>query len=683
MTSNTPDSARDQYESNVSQARKWAMAYYVQDAPLVPDSVYDALYEKLKTYEAAHPEHVNPLSPTRQVVADLAASSFQKVAHVVPMLSIDNAMTEEQARAYFDSTNGASHCAELKFDGLAITLHYVYGVFSRAVTRGDSTNGVGEDVTAQVLTVGQIPFICSAFEPYALQEVRGEILMHKQDLIAYNEALVQAGQKPLMNTRQAAAGGIRQKDPKKTKERNLRFYAYNLLNPERFALTTHAQSQAFLVQNGFTVSPLTAVCDSFDAIQAFHKKVSEQRDTLAFDIDGVVFKVNSYALQTELGWQSKVPKWAIAYKFPAQEEQTTLLQIDWQVGRTGQLAPVARLEPVLVAGTVISNATLHSLAEIHRLDARPGDQVLIKRAGEVIPRVEQVLHSLRESPLAEVAAPTHCPVCGSAVEFEILADKSKGAHLFCTGGLSCSAQLVNAIAHFASRSAMSITGLGDSAIEEFHSRGLLPSLSSIFELKNHQDTLRDIPGYGTSSIAKILASIDSLTDPANTSLSRFIYALGIPHVGSNTSKQLADTFKSWDAFSKATYADLCAIPDIGSTTASSIISTLHSVAWQQEVSKILQHVQLPTVDTSSRGSALSNTVWVITGTLSADRSVFKALLEQQGAKVSGSVSKKTTCVLAGSNAGSKLDDANRLGVPIVSETELPLWLNGSKKAGQT
>lgn len=637
--------------------------YYVLDDPVIPDSQYDLLFRELVTLEGLHPSLVSTDSPTQRVggkpLAELA-----EVKHLKPMLSIDNAMNAEEAQSFAQrvrtelghQVDNVLFCAEPKYDGLSCSMVYTYGVLTLAATRGDGETG--EDVTAQVRTIRNVPLTVEAWRQAPRVEVRGEVMMTKADFAKVNAAQEAAGLKKFVNCRNAAAGSLRQLDPSVTAKRRLKFFAYAYGICEGLELVSRQREQLQTLEDaGFTVSKEVAVVVGGAGMQSYFAAMERKRPTLAFDIDGIVFKVDDITTHDKLGWNSRVPRWAIAYKFPPEEAVTTLLGIDIQVGRTGPLTPVGRLEPVFVGGVTVSNVTLHNLDEIRRLDAHIGDKVVVRRAGDVIPEIVRVVTELRPAQVQAFEMPTSCPVCGSHVHKE----EDKAVYR-CTGGLKCGAQRLYAITHFASRLAMNIDGLGESRVQQLLEAGLLERPSGLWKLD--VESLSALEGWGKSSATKLIAAVNATKHPE---LHRFIYSLGIPGVGESTAKELARFFKSWAYFTHANEAALLAVPDLGPITASNILEFLHDEGNAEECSALARLIEPKEAASGTGPAKLAGKTFVITGTLSKPREDFKALIEEAGGKVSGSVSKKTDYLLAGAEAGSKLAKAQELGVAVLDE----------------
>ena len=643
-------------------------AYYVMDQPTIEDSEYDQLFHQLKALEQDHPELVQPDTPTNKV-GGKALSKFESITHAVPMLSLGNVFNQEELFAFARRieerlpNQKIEYDVELKFDGLAISLWYEQGVLVRGVTRGDGETG--EDITQNVKTIRNLPKVLTAAsgEIPALLEVRGEVLMPKagfEKLNAENEA---KGEKTFANPRNAAAGSLRQLDPSIAASRPLAFYAYGIAQCEpNHGQSTMSASLEWLSQFGFAVGERHFVCDSIQAVQQAYEQMNAERPNLSVEIDGMVIKVNDLKQQQTLGFLSREPRWATAYKFPAVAALTTVENIDWQVGRTGTLTPVARLNPVAVGGVTVSNVTLHNIGEIHRLDVRIGDTVSVYRSGDVIPKVEKVWPEFRPADALEVNLPEACPVCASPVvmpEGEALAR--------CSGGLYCAAQRIEAIRHFVSRKAMDIEGLGDRWAESLLHLDLLKDVADIYSLHEHREKLLTIEKMGEKSVQNL---IDSIENSKKTTLGAFIYALGIRGVGETTARMLANTFQTFDALRNADIEALKKTPDVGEITAEWIIDFFQAPHNLEVVDRLLAagiHWDAPVAPSRQ---PLNGESWVVTGTLSTmGRDDATQLLQTLGARVSGSVSSKTKCVVAGEKAGSKLEKAEKLGIPVINEAE--------------
>ncbi|WP_180059798.1 NAD-dependent DNA ligase LigA [Acinetobacter sp. YH12128] len=643
-------------------------AYYVMDTPEIEDSEYDQLFHQLKALEEQYPDLVQPDTPTTKV-GGKALSKFESVTHAVPMLSLGNVFNAEDLFAFARRVEERlpnqkiEYDVELKFDGLAISLWYENGILVRGVTRGDGETG--EDITQNVKTIRNLPKVLTSTQTEipSLLEVRGEVLMPKsgfEKLNAENEA---KGEKTFANPRNAAAGSLRQLDPAIAASRPLAFYAYGIAQCEpHHGQTTMSASLEWLTQFGFAVGERHFICDSIQDVQAAYEQMIIDRPSLSVEIDGMVIKVNSLKQQQTLGFLSREPRWATAYKFPAIAALTTVENIDWQVGRTGTLTPVARLNPVAVGGVTVSNVTLHNIGEIHRLDVRVGDTVSVYRSGDVIPKVEKVWPEFRPVDTVEVQLPAYCPVCSSPVvmpEGEALAR--------CSGGLYCAAQRIEAIRHFVSRKAMDIEGLGDRWAESLLHLDLLKDVADIYSLHAHREKLLTIEKMGEKSVQNL---IDSIENSKKTTLGAFIYALGIRGVGETTARMLANTFQTFDAIRHADLESLKKTPDVGDITAEWIVDFFQAPHNLEVVDRLLAagiHWDAPVAPSRQ---PLNGESWVITGTLSTmGRDEATQMLQALGARVSGSVSGKTKCVVAGEKAGSKLEKAEKLGVPVMSEDE--------------
>ncbi len=642
--------------------------YYVLDAPTIPDAEFDRLFRELQALERAHPELVTPDSPTQRV-GGMPASGFAQVRHRVPMLSLNNAFDDADVAAFDRRVSEAlgiedvEYAAEPKFDGLAISLVYEHGVLMQAATRGDGYTG--EDVTANVRTIHAVPLRLSIDKPPAVLEVRGEVLMLKRDFEQLNAEQREKGEKAFANPRNAAAGSLRQLDPRITASRKLTFFAYALGAVEGMALPPrHSELLALLERLHFPVTRERQVVRGVKGLLHFYREIGALRDRLPFEIDGVVYKVNDLAAQARLGFVARAPRWAIAHKFPAQEEMTQVLDIDVQVGRTGALTPVARLKPVMVGGVTVTNATLHNEDEIRRKDVRIGDYVIVRRAGDVIPEVVSVVKHKRPPHARAFVMPSRCPVCGSHVvrpEGEAVAR--------CSGGLYCPAQRKQAILHFASRRAMDIEGLGDKLVDQLVDKGLVKNPADLYRLR--ADALAKLERMGEKSAHNVLEAIQR---SKQTELARFIYALGIRNVGEATARDLAHHFGSLDALMAADLAQLMEVPEVGPVVAESIrdffaephnrsvIDQLRraGIQWKEGVPKVARAVP-----------GVAGKRFVLTGTLPhLSREEAKARIEAAGGKVSGSVSKQTDYVVVGVDPGSKLARAEALGIPLLDEDGL-------------
>ena len=665
-----------------------AHLYYTLDAPEIPDAEYDRLFTELDALEAAYPTLRTPDSPTQRVLGRVL-DGFTPVHHAVPMLSIrtetDYASTGASA---FDArvrkelalpadAPPVEYSAELKFDGMAVNLRYVNGQLLQAATRGDGETG--EDVTQNIRTIGQVPLRLHSATPPAVLEVRGEVYMRRDDFEALNErqrekiAQGQKNEKTFVNPRNAAAGALRQLDPAIAAQRPLSFFAYGLGEVQDWAdmPTTHRATMDALAALGLPVCSHRTTAQGADELVAFHQRIGALRDNLPFDIDGVVYKVNALALQQQLGFVSREPKWAVAHKYPAQEQTTTVQAIDVQVGRTGKLTPVAKLAPVFVGGVTVTNATLHNEEEARRKDVRVGDTVIVRRAGDVIPEVVSVVLEHRPPNTQPYTAPQACPVCGSAVERE-----EGEVDTRCTAGLYCSAQRKQAILHFAQRRALDIENLGEKLVDQLVDSQLIRTLPDLYQLDIN--TLAGLERMAEKSAQNLLQGLEK---SKSTTLARFVYGLGIRHVGEATAKDLARYFGNLDAIMAADEASLLQVPDVGPVVAHSI-QHFFAEPHNREVVAQLRAVGLHWEESSQAHNSanaaalpLAGKTVVLTGTLpTLSREHAKAMLEAAGAKVAGSVSKKTHYVVAGSEAGSKLDKAQELGVAVLDEAGMPALL---------
>jgi len=661
-------SLQQQIDTLRHDLRRYEYEYHVLDNPTIPDAEYDRLFHQLKALEAAHPELITADSPTQRVGAK-PLSGFAQIRHEIPMLSLDNAFSDEEFYAFVKRIEDRlirlpeplTFCCEPKLDGLAVSILYVNGVLTQAATRGDGTTG--EDITANIRTIRNIPLQLLMDNPPARLEVRGEVFMPHAGFERLNQLALEKGEKTFANPRNAAAGSLRQLDPKITSKRPLVLNAYSIGIAEGVDLpNTHYDRLQWLKSIGIPVNPEIRLCNGTDEVLDFYRDIQNKRSSLGYDIDGTVLKINDIALQEKLGFISKAPRWAIAYKFPAQEELTRLNDVEFQVGRTGAITPVAKLEPVFVAGVTVSNATLHNGDEIERLDIAIGDTVVIRRAGDVIPQIIGVLHDRRPADARPIIFPKTCPVCDSAIvriEGEAVAR--------CTGGLFCAAQRKEALKHFVSRKAMDIDGIGGKLIEQLVDRELIHTPADLFKLD--LTTLTRLERMGAKSAENALASLEKAK---NTTLPRFIFALGIREVGEATALNLANHFKTLEALQNADLEALQQVPDVGEVVANRILAFWqepHNVAVVNDL--IQQGVHWDDVEVKEVGENLfkGKTV-VLTGTLTQmGRNEAKALLQDMGAKVSGSVSAKTDFVIAGDAAGSKLTKAQELGVTVLTEEE--------------
>ena len=659
-------SAADRYHDLQQELARLEHAYYVLDQPLVPDAEYDRLYRELLELEAQHPDWVTPDSLSQRV-GGAPLKEFMEVKHSVPMLSLNNAF-EESELIGFDrrcreglGLDHVEYACELKFDGLAISLRYENGVLVQAATRGDGASG--EDVTSNIRTIRAIPLRLQGPNLPNVIEVRGEVFMHRADFEAMNKTAAKSGEKEFANPRNAAAGSLRQLDSKVTAKRPLSFFAYGLgaLEPSQWLPSTHSELLNLYEVLGLPVCRERTVVSSLDGLMKFYAGIAAKREQLPYEIDGVVYKVNSFAEQQQLGYVSRAPRFAIAHKYPAQEEITTVLDIDVQVGRTGAITPVARLAPVLVGGVTVTNATLHNEDEVRRKDVRIGDTVVVRRAGDVIPEIVSVVLDRRPSNTQVFVMPTRCPVCESHIER--LSDEAVAR---CSGGLFCAAQRKQALLHFAQRRAMDIEGLGDKIVDQMVDLNLVRTPADLYRLGFA--ALVNMERMGEKSADNLLQSI---AQSKKTTLARFIFGLGIRHVGESTAKDLAKHFGGIRALMDAPMDELLMVNDVGPVVADSIVSFMSEPHNREVIEQLLvsgiefqNEERITTVD-------LSGKTFVLTGTLpTLSRDQAKELLEAAGAKVAGSVSQKTSFVVAGSEAGSKLDKATELGIPILDEVAL-------------
>lgn len=642
-------------------------AYYVMDQPSITDSEYDQLFHQLKALEEQYPDCIQPDTPTNKVGGQ-ALSKFESITHTVPMLSLGNVFDQEELFAFARRVEERlpnqqiQYDVELKFDGLAISLWYENGVLVRGVTRGDGETG--EVITENIKTIRNLPKVLASdkTEVPRLLEVRGEVLMPKAGFRKLNKHLKKQGEKEFANPRNAAAGSLRQLDSQITRTRPLAFYVYGIAQclPNN-NLQTIAENLDWLKLFGFENYDHWVV-DSIEDAQKKYEQLNIERPNLSVEIDGMVVKVNDLKQQKQLGFVSRAPRWATAYKFPAVAALTTVDHIDWQVGRTGALTPVARLNPVAVGGVTISNVTLHNIGEIHRLDVRIGDTVSVYRSGDVIPKVEKVWLDFRPDTAKPVVLPECCPVCASPVvmpEGEALAR--------CSGGLYCAAQRIEAIRHFVSRKAMDIEGLGDRWAESLLHLDLLKDVSDIYHLHEHREKLLTIEKMGEKSVQNL---IDSIENSKKTTFANFIFALGIRGVGENTSRMLSNTFQTLEALRAADVEALKKTPDVGDITAEWIADFFQAEHNLEVVNRLIEagiHWDAPIAPSRQ---PLNGESWVITGTLSQmGREEATQILQALGARVSGSISSKTKCLVAGEKAGSKLEKAEKAGVKVMTEAE--------------
>jgi DNA ligase (NAD+) len=653
------------YQKCVIQLNQWNHAYHVLDAPLVSDAEYDAAFRQLQLIEQENPHWLMPESPTQRV-GDCASSAFKKITHDVKMLSLANAFSIDETVDFFvkAAKELAVPLAELsifsepKLDGLAISLRYENGLLRYAATRGDGQ--VGEDVTHNIKTIQSIPLKLNTENPPEILDVRGEVFMTKAVFEQINQLAQTQNSRLFVNPRNAAAGTIRQLNPKITAERALQFIPYGIGEYSgEVAFSRHSEMLNYFVTLGFKApSPLPSFKGEKEKFEQDYQRMEALRETLPMEIDGIVYKIDDLNLQQKLGFISRSPKWAVARKFPAQIMMTTLLDVDFQVGRTGVLTPVARLEPVFVGGVTVSNATLHNMDEIERLNLCIGDKVEIHRAGDVIPKVAKVV--AKGETRRKIVMPTHCPVCESDVK-----RIDKQAAYRCTGGLACAAQIAERIKYYASRNCMNIRQLGAKLIEILCEQGVLTGVADIYRLQI--DDIANLEGQGEKNATKILAAIEA---SKQTEFSTFLTALGIPEVGESGAKNLARHFKTLEKLRSADVETLVQVPDVGAITANNVRTFFDDPTQNQLVDDLLAAgVNWNENESTPNLQPFAEQIWVLTGTLSSSRNEIKAKLESLGAKVSGSVSVKTTCVLAGEAAGSKLTQAKNLGVKIIDESQ--------------
>lgn len=668
------DKIRARMEKLAAELEKHNKAYYVDNAPTISDDAYDSMFQELAKLEQEYPQFKSPVSPTQRV-GSAVQSELKKVTHAVPMLSIHTETDYTAQGAYdFDArvrreleleeVGQIEYDCELKFDGLAINLRYEDGVLVRAATRGDGYTG--EDVTANVKTIRTLPLKVEGFPK--VFEVRGEVIMHKEVFRRLNEEQAANGQKLFANPRNAAAGSLRQLDPALTAKRKLNFYAYGYGEVSEMPVRSQSELLNYLADKGFPVAANRTVVRTPEELEAFHLEVAELRPNLPFDIDGVVYKVNSFDRQKQLGFVSREPRWAVAHKYPPEEVQTQVLDITIQVGRTGKLTPVARLKPVFVGGTTVSNVSLHNEEFMENMGIKIGDTVVVHRAGDVIPEIVRVVPELRTDDARDFVMPQFCPVCGSHAYKE---EGEKDRH--CSGGLFCRAQRAQGILHFVSRQAMGIDGIGEKLAEQLIERNLVVTVADIYRLT--VEKLVGLERMGQKSAEKLVQSIEA---SKNTTFERFLFAISIPDVGESTARTLAAHFGALKPLEEASVEALLEVEDIGPSTAENI---LHFFAEPANIAVIDDLISLGVHWEEGKGSSdeelpLSGKTFVLTGTLpTLSRDQASDIIRKAGGKVSGSVSKKTSYVLAGEAAGSKLAKAEALGVNIIDEQGLFKLIN--------
>ncbi|MGK3136375.1 NAD-dependent DNA ligase LigA [Pantoea trifolii] len=664
-------SVQEQITALRTTLRHHEYLYHVMDTPEIPDAEYDRLMVQLRELESAHPDLITPDSPTQRVgAAPLAA--FEQVRHEVPMLSLDNTFDEAGFLAFnkrvqdrLKSTDELTYCCELKLDGLAVSLLYEDGLLVRAATRGDGTTG--ENITANVRTIHAIPLRLHGDNIPARVEVRGEVFITESGFEKLNEEARRTGAKVFANPRNAAAGSLRQLDPRITAKRPLTFFCYGfgLLEGGEMPASHWQRLQQFKAW-GLPVTDRIRLAHSADEVLAFYRQVEQERPSLGFDIDGVVIKVDSQALQEQLGFVARAPRWAVAFKFPAQEQVTFVRDVEFQVGRTGAITPVARLEPVQVAGVVVSNATLHNADEIARLGLRIGDKVVIRRAGDVIPQVVNVVESERPEETREIVFPSHCPVCGSDVE------RVEGEVVTrCTGGLICGAQRKEALKHFVSRRAMDVDGMGDKIIDQLVEKEYVLTPADLFRLTAGK--LTGLDRMGPKSAQNV---VDALEKAKSTTLARFLYALGIREVGEATAANLANHFGELEKVMNADLDALIEVQDVGKVVATHVRNFMDEESNRAVIRDLTEEIgvhwpQVEVINVEEIDSPFAGKTVVLTGSLSQmNRDDAKERLVALGAKVSGSVSKKTDLLIAGEAAGSKLAKAQELGIAVIDEAEM-------------
>lgn len=666
-----PTSIDKKIESLREQLRYHSYKYYVLDDPDIPDAEYDRLHKQLLALEDENPELITSDSPTQRV-GSTPLASFEQIQHQMPMLSLDNVFSNDELLAFnqriqdrLKSEGDIEFTVEPKLDGLAISIRYEKGELIYAATRGDGSSG--ENVTQNIRTMHSVPLRLLGENYPQVLEVRGEVFMPKAGFEKLNQQARNNAEKEFANPRNAAAGSLRQLDPAITAKRPLSLYCYAVGVVEGGEMAdTHYEILQQLKDFGLPVCNEIKFVHGVDACISYYEEILNRRDDLPYDIDGIVYKVNSIALQRRLGFVARAPRWAIAHKFPAQEEISRIIDVDFQVGRTGAITPVARLEPVFVGGVTVSNATLHNMAEISRKDIRVGDQVIVRRAGDVIPEVARVVPGSRKQQLAKIQMPTKCPVCNSDIE------QIEGEAIArCTGGLYCRAQRAEAIKHFASRKAMDIDGLGDKIVEQLVAENLIHTPADLYQLS--LQTVSSLDRMAEKSASNLLNALAASRHPA---LSRFIYALGIREVGETTAMNLANEFKTLLAIKNANYEDLIEVQDIGPIVAQHIVHFFQQQHNLDVIEQLLaagieiQNVEQKSFDEDVNNAFFAKTI-VITGTLpTMSRDEAKDKLLAAGAKVTGSVSAKTDYLLAGDKAGSKLTRAEKLGVQVIDEATM-------------
>ena len=657
------EEAKKRIEWLRKEIRRHDYLYYVLNKPEISDAEYDKLMRELQELEEMYPDLITPDSPTQRVGAP-PAKEFKTVTHLKPMLSLDNAFKEEEMRKFDErirrelGKEKISYVAEPKLDGLSVELVYENGIFVRGSTRGDGING--EDVTENLKTIRAVPLrLREANGVPSRLAVRGEVIMHIKDFEELNKKLIERGEEPLANPRNAAAGSLRRLDPKETAERPLDIFFYEIMVAEGVKIETQWDALHYLREWGLKTNPLIRKCEGIDEVIEFYKEMVEKREDLSYEIDGIVVKVNDLADQERLGTKARSPRWAIAYKFPPREKITQIMDIIVQVGRTGILTPVALLKPVDVSGVTVSRATLHNEDYIKEKDIRIGDWVKIARAGDVIPEVLESIKERRTGQEKEFRMPDKCPICGSHVVRE-------GAYYRCTGGLSCLAQLKRSITHYASKGAMDIEGLGPKIVDLLVDTGLVKRISDLYKLRKI-DLLR-LPGFADKAAQNLL---DSIEKSKERSLDRFIYALGIPNVGEHMAKVLAERFKTLDALMNAREIELLSIHEVGPETAKSVYNFFREERNREEIERLREvGVKATFARMEKKEGILKGKVFVFTGALKEfTRSEAKRIVEELGGTVASSVSRNVDYVVVGENPGSKYDKAKKLGIKMINEEE--------------
>ena len=682
------DQIKQELQDLADKLERYDRAYHQEDAPLVSDAEYDALRRRAEELEAKYP-HLIPANSLSRRVGFAVADGFKKATHEVPMLSLGDIFSDAEVVDFMDKIHRflglpmdapIEMVAEPKIDGLGFSACYEKGVFKRGATRGDGM--VGEDITENLKTISELPQKLKSrtnlFDtPPEILDVRGEVYMSKKDFLALNKRQAETKDKIFANPRNAAAGSLRQLDANITAKRHLQIFAYALGAYEGTPFKTHFDFLQQLKDWGFPVNPLIRLCHTTQEMLDFFHEIGEKRSSLSYDIDGVVYKVNDLALQKRLGFIARSPRWAIAHKFPAEQATTRLNKIRIQVGRTGAMTPVADLEPINVGGVLVQHATLHNADELKRKDIREGDTVVIQRAGDVIPQVVRVVLEKRTRDSKPFEFPTTCPVCGAHAMRE-----GADAVTICTGGLTCPAQAMERLKHFVSKDALDIEGLGERNIEQFYQLGWILNPVDIFTLREkHEFDLLSLEGWGQKSALNLFDAIDKRR---TGSLNRFIYALGIPEIGEATAKDIAGYFKTWQNFQNAAMApnateQLIKIDGIGTVMAKEIVDFFAETHNQELLKNLLELVKVEDAPMDTGKTPWKGKTFVLTGTLSVARDEAKARIQELGGKVSGSVSSKTAYVVVGSDPGSKYQNAQKLGIPILNEEEFKKLLDEALK----